>query len=93
MRISDLSDSLVPTPYSSICNGHDTEPLPSSTAFSHEDSFVCGDEWAECGEVPLLQGVVKEPLRNALILLPVNQSSSSLLETILLPALTWKQVL
>ena len=61
--------------------------------FAHEDSFVWGDQWVEFGEVPLLQGVVKEPLKNAPILLPVNQSISSFLETILLTALTWKQAL
>ncbi len=61
--------------------------------FAHGVSFVWGDEWVEFGEVPQLQGVVKEPLKNALMLLPVNQSISSFLETILLTALTWKQAL
>ena len=61
--------------------------------FAHEDSFVWGDQRVECGEVPVLQGVVEEPLKNALILLPVNQSISSFLETILRTALTWKQAL
>ncbi len=61
--------------------------------FAYEDSFVWGDEWVEFGYIPLLQGVVKEPLKNALILLPVNQSISSFLETVLLTALTWKQAL
>ena len=36
---------------------------------------------------------MREPLRNALILLPVNQSIPSFLETILLTTLTWKQAL